>query len=76
MSTSEGGYTFVKGKSRAKRLASPDEDSPKATRTKNSAEVRKKRVRALEEDIANLDEQLSFKEKRRQQSENVRNYKV
>ena len=76
MKVVDSGYTFVKGKSRAKRLASPDEDSPKATRTKNSAEVRKKRVRALEEDIANLDEQLNFKEKRRQQSENIRNYKV
>ena len=46
------------------------------SRIKISAEVRQKRVRALEEDIANLDQQLSFKEKRRQQSENIRNYKL
>ena len=58
----DSGYTFVKGKSRAKRMA-----SPKVSR----AEVRQKRVRALEEDIANLDQQLSFKEKRRQQSESI-----
>lgn len=45
-------------------------------RTKISAEVRQKRVRALEEDIANLDEQKSFKEKRQQQSEDIRNYKL
>lgn len=72
----DSGYTFVKGKSRAKRLASPDEESPKVSRVKISAEVRQKRVRALEEDVANLDQQLSFKEKRRQQAENIRNYKA
>ena len=70
----EKGYTFVKGKSRSKRFASPDE-SPRPTRVKISTDVREKRISALEEDIANLDQQLLFKEKRRQQSENVRNYK-
>lgn len=70
------GYAFVKKKSRSKRLASPEEESPKVSRIKISAEVRQKRVRALEEDIANLDQQISLKEKRRQQSENIRNYKM
>ncbi len=71
----EKGYSFVKGKSRSKRLTSPDE-TPRLTRTKISAEVRQKRISALEADIANLDEQTRFKEKRRQQSEGIRNYKL
>ena len=71
----EKGYTFVKGKSRSKRLASPD-NAPRATRAKISADIRGKRILALEEDIANIDEQLLFKEKRRQQAEGIRNYKV
>ena len=72
----DNGYNFVKGKSRAKRLASPDEETSKVSRIKISAELRQKRIRALEEDIANLDQQISFKEKRRQQSETIRNYKL
>ena len=71
----EGGYDFVKGKSRSKRLASPD-DTPRPSRVKINAELRQKGISALEEDIANLDQQIGFKEKRRQQSENVRNYKL
>ena len=71
----EKGYTFVKGKSRSKRLTSPD-NAPRATRAKISADIRGKRILALEEDIANIDEQLLFKEKRRQQAEGIRNYKV
>ena len=39
----DSGYTFVKGKSRAKRFASPDEESPKVSRVKISAEVRQKK---------------------------------
>ncbi len=71
----EKGYTFVKGKSRSKRLVSPDE-TPRPTRAKISAEVRLKRISALEVDIANLNEQTRFKEKRRQQAESIRNYKL
>ena len=52
----EKGYTFVKGKSRSKRLASP-ENTPRATRANFSAEIREKRIAALEEDIANIDQQ-------------------
>ena len=71
----EGGYDFVKGKSWSKWLALPD-DTPRPSRVKINAELRQKRISALEEDIANLDQQIGFKEKRRQQSENVRNYKL
>ena len=71
----EKGYSFVKGKSRSKRLASPEE-SPRPCCAKISADIRQKRISALEEDIKNLDQQLLFKEKRRQQAECIRNYKV
>ena len=71
----ESGYNFVKGRSRSKRLA-PTDEAPRPSRAKISAEVRQKRITALEEDLANLDQQIGFKEKRRQQSENTRNYKL
>lgn len=71
----EKGYTFVKGKSRSKRLASSD-DTPRATRVKISTEIRAKRIAPLKEDIANIDQQLIFKEKRHQQAEGIRNYRV
>ena len=48
-------------------------DTKVNTHTKISADVRQKRISAVTEDIANLDQQLFFKEKRRQQ---VRNYKL
>ena len=55
---------------------SPPIETPKSTRSKVSAEVRQKRITALEEDIANLDKQLHFKNKRLQQAENIKNYKL
>lgn len=58
----EGGYNFVKGKSRSKRLASPD-DTPRPSRVKINAKLRQKRISALEDNIANLDQQIGFKEK-------------
>ena len=41
-----------------------------------SAEVREKKISALKEDIASFEEQLLFKNKRRQQAESVRKYKL
>ena len=71
------GYSFVKGKSRSKRFASPPlEEPPKPRCAKVCAEVRQKRISALEEEITNLEKQLHFKEKRRQQAESTRNYKL
>ena len=70
------GYNFAKGKSRSKRFASPPQDTPKPTRTKISSDVRQKRISALREDMANIDKQLTFKNKRHQQAETVRNYKM
>ena len=70
------GYSFVKGKSRSKRLLPPSTDAPPPTRSKISAEVRQKRIAALEEDISGIDRQIHFKNKRLQQAENVKNYKL
>lgn len=55
---------------------SPPFETLKPTRSKVSAEVRQKRISAIEEDIANLDKQLHFKNKRLQQAENIKNYKL
>lgn len=66
------GYNFVKGKSRSKRFASPTQDLTKPTRAKISSYVRQARVSSLKEDIANIEQQLVFKDKRRQQAESVR----
>ncbi len=68
-------YTSVKGKSRSNKLGIPD-ISRRQTRPKVSAELRHKRIGALDEGIANFDEQVRFKEKRRQQAETVRKYKL
>lgn len=70
------GYQFLKGKSRSKRFASPTlEGSERPKRGKVSAEIRQKRIAALEEEIENVTQQLHFKEKRRIQAESIRNYK-
>ena len=71
----EKGYAFVKGISRSKRLCTTD-DTAAPTREKITADVRAKRIAALEEDIANIDQQLKFKEKRRLQAEGLHNYRV
>ena len=55
---------------------SPPLETPKATRSKVSAEVRQQRILALEEDITNISKQLHFKNKRLQQAENIKNYKL
>ena len=70
------GYSYVKGKSRSKRFMSPPSDTPAPMRTKVSAEVRQKRIAALKEDISSLDRHFHFKNKRLQQAEGVKNYKL
>ena len=70
----ESGYAFKKGKSRSWKFSSP-EPIEKPTRVKVNADVRRKRMRALE-DITSLDEQLKFKMNRRQQAETERKYKL
>ena len=69
------GYTFKKGKSRSRKFSSPEPvEAPR--RVKISADIRRKRMRALEEDISTMDEQLKFKMNRRQQAEAERKYKL
>ena len=69
------GYIYKKGKSRSKQVCDASEDSsPK--RAKTSANVRMNRISALEEDIKDFNDRLKFKEKRREQASNSRNYKV
>lgn len=70
------GYQYVKGKSRSKRFMSPPTETPKPTRLKVSADIRQQRIRALEEDLSNIEKQLHFKNKRLQQAENIKNYKL
>lgn len=70
------GYSYVKGKSRSKQFMSPPLQTPKPTRLKICAEIRQKKTAGLEEDIARLDKQLHFKNKRLQQAENIKNYKL
>ena len=70
----ESGYVFTKGKSRSMKYCNPE--TPTRPRKKISAQMRHFRMQSLDERIANLIEQLKFKEKRRQQAETVQNYKL
>ena len=71
-------YQFKKGKSRSKKLSpQPDVSGTPVNRTKRiDSEVRGRRIKELEEDLKQLDQQIMFKEKRRDQAETVRNYKL
>ena len=68
------GYVYKKGKSRSKQFFQTEECAPK--RVKTSEVFRVKRMSALEEDIKDFNDRLSFKEKRRSQASNSRNYKL
>lgn len=58
----EQGFQFVKGKSRSKKtLAATEEPMPK--RQKLTQDVREKRLKDIEEDMADVKERISFKEK-------------
>ena len=72
------GYNFKKGKSRSKRFSSDveGEGAPKPTRRKVSKEIRQQTIVGLREQIADLDKQVSYKEKRRDQAEGSRDYKI
>lgn len=71
----QSGYQFKKGKSRSKKATSSPKSSKKP-RSKVEAEVRHKRMAELQEDIQNLEDQLKFKVKRREEAETGRRYKV
>lgn len=54
----------------------PTQKLPKPTCEKISSQVRQARISSLKEDIANIEQQLLFKDKRHQQAESVQNYKL
>ena len=71
------GYAFKKGKSRSKKATSFDtEEAPKAQKPRYDSELRQRRFGELRDEVEDLKKQLLFKEKRRQQAETNRNYKL
>jgi len=71
----QSGYQFKKGKSRSKSLQGSDPEVS-SKRCKTSETLRTKRISELDDDIKDYNDRLSFKEKRRQQASNSRNYKL
>ena len=69
------GFQFVKGKSRSKKVAGPDEQQRPAKRRKLSKDMREQRLKEIEEDCKDIAERLTFKEKRIAAYENSREYK-
>ena len=67
------GYSYKKGKSRSRMFNSEPVEKPK--RMKVSTAIRKSRIDELTERIKDLTDQISFKEKRREQASNVHDYK-
>ena len=68
------GYLYKKGKSRSKQFSQVEECAPKRVKTSETFRVR--RISALEEDIKDFNKRLNFKEKRRNQASNSRNYNM
>ncbi|XP_065918714.1 uncharacterized protein [Dysidea avara] len=68
-------YSFKKGKSRSNKYCGAVE-STATKRPRLTFDARVERTKRLEEDIQNLKERISYKEKRRQMAENVKNYKA
>ena len=68
----EEGFQFKKGKSRSKKLA-PSE--PRSKRIKLTQHVRQTRMKNVEQDIGDIKDRISFKEKRRCAAEAIREYK-
>ena len=73
----EQGYIFVKGKSRSKHTPKPDESSsPPPKRPKINETIRNKKITELQEDVKDLKDRLSYKEKQRDQATQAMNYKL
>ena len=76
-----GTFHFKKGRSRSKSVQSNDstESAPSSSipkkRSKLDADTRQSRIKDIEENIRDIDEDISFKEKRRAQAESVRDYR-
>ena len=73
---SSGSYQFKKGKSRSKQVdGNSVAGSSGSKRAKVDKEARRARMKEVEENICDIDEEISFKEKRRSQAETVRDYR-
>ena len=68
----EEGFQFKKGKSRSKKLTTSE---PRSKRIKLTQQVRQTRMKNVEEDIGDIKDRISFKEKRRYAAEAIRDYK-
>lgn len=70
----ESGYSFKKGYSRSKRFL--DDTMEAVKRPKINKDMREKRIQNIEEELTDLRQRISFKEKRVNAAENIKNYKV
>ena len=71
------GYAYKKGKSRSKRI-NPSAESDAETfpkRKKISSDIRVKQIAAIRERIADINDQLGFKQKCRESAQISHNYK-
>jgi len=68
-------YSFKKGKSRSKKYCEAVE-STTTKRPRLTFDARVERMKRLGEDVQNIKERISYKEKRRQMAETVKNYKA
>ena len=69
------GFQFVKGKSRSKRGANPDDTMSTPQHRKTSKDMREGRMKNIEEDCQDLADRISYKEKRIRACENIADYK-
>lgn len=80
-SVNESGYQYRKGKSRSKLLnpeETSDTDTPSDSAPKRkimTCDARLKRITELQDTTKDLNDQIGFKEKRREVANNIKNYK-
>ena len=71
----DSGYSYKKGKSRSKAFETSSSEGGAPKRPKIYEEMRTSRINELEDQIKDLTDTLSYKEKRREKASNVHNYK-
>ena len=59
-----GGFQFVKGNSRSKKLQNEDDQEPVPKRPKLSQSVREKRIKEIKEDLRDLNDKIEFRHKK------------
>jgi len=73
----DDGYVYKKGKSRSKQFNECSSSEVKQDkRTKTSEYVRTQRILHLEDSLKDIDKQIGFKELRREQAANSRQYQI